>query len=231
MPSSLRGLISAPCLLTGRPEPRSLRILVALPLILVLTALPGFAGTKIIRHWVTDQPLPKLEKILVIAVLENYIIRQELEDEMERLLAESGIQGIKSHMVLPPRNELAEGELKKHIEAGDFDAVLVIRPKDQRTETKEVFVGVPGRYYAPAPNYYNFWPYWNMAWSAAAHTSYFKESTIVSAEFTLYNTADEKLLWTGETDTVYSKDFRKLAREYARTLIKQLKKDKVIGKK
>jgi hypothetical protein len=39
---------------------------------------------------------------LVIAVLQNYLIRQEFEDEMERLLAKSRVEGIKSHMVLPP---------------------------------------------------------------------------------------------------------------------------------
>jgi hypothetical protein len=36
---------------------------------------------------------------------------------------------------------------------------------------------------------------------------------------------------SGETDTVYTKDFGKLGKEYASALIKQLKKGKVIGKK
>jgi hypothetical protein len=53
--------------------------------------------------------MPKFRKILVIAVLENYLIRQEFEDEMERLLVQSNIEGIRSHMVLPPRNEMMEG--------------------------------------------------------------------------------------------------------------------------
>jgi hypothetical protein len=50
-------------------------------------------------------------------------------------------------------------------------------------------------------------------------------------EFNLYNTKTEKLIWSGETDTVYSKDFEKLGKEYAKTLVSQLKKDKVIKKK
>jgi hypothetical protein len=58
-----------------------------------------------------------------------------------------------------------------------------------------------------------------------------KEETYVSTEFNLYNTKDEKLLWSGETETVYVKDFDKLARDYAGALVKQLKKDKVIGTK
>jgi hypothetical protein len=199
--------------------------------ILAIAALPLRAGTKIVHCWVlADQPMPKLKKILVIGVMENYLIRQELEDEMERLLAKSGLQGTKSHMVLPPRNELMEGELKQRIKESDFDGVLIIRPKAMRKETKEV-KNLAGPYVPPA-GYYSFWPYWNMAWGQVYVTSSsVKEETYVSTEFNLYNTKDESLLWSGETESVYSKDFGKLAREYARALVKQLKSDKVIGTK
>ena len=149
---------------------------------------------------------------------------------MERLLAKSGLQGTKSHMVLPPRNELMEGELKQRIKESDFDGVLIIRPKAMRKETKEV-KNLAGPYVPPA-GYYSFWPYWNMAWGQVYVTSSsVKEETYVSTEFNLYNTKDESLLWSGETESVYSKDFGKLAREYATALVKQLKSDKVIGTK
>ncbi|HTQ61024.1 MAG TPA: hypothetical protein VMI32_12405 [Candidatus Solibacter sp.] len=40
--------------------------------ILILLALPLKAGTKIVHRWVlTGQPMPKLNKILVIGVMEN----------------------------------------------------------------------------------------------------------------------------------------------------------------
>jgi hypothetical protein len=192
-----------------------------------LAVPPLVAGTKIVHRWVlTGQPRPQLRKILVIAVLENYLIRQELEDEMEKLLAKSGVQGIRSHMVLPPRNELLEGELKQRIKEADYDAVLVIRPKAFRKETQEV--GTKS-VYMPPPFYQNLWPYWDMAFKQfSAKGSYLKENTMVSAEFNLYSTKDETLLWSGETDTVYSKNFEKLGKEYASALVKQLKKDQVI---
>jgi len=195
--------------------------------VLTLLAAPLSARTKIVHRWIlTDHPMPQLRKILVIAVVENYIIRQHFEDEMEELFAKSGVQGIKSHMVLPPRNELMEGELKQRIKEGDYDAVLVIRPKAFRKETEEV--GTKS-VYMPPPFYQNLWPYWDMAFKQySAKGSYLKENTIVSAEFNLYSTKDETLLWSGETDTVYSKDFEKLGKEYASALVKQLKQDKVI---
>lgn len=213
-------------------RPRISTRLLGLLFILAMNALPLFAGTKIVHRWVlTDRPMPKLKKILVIAVLENYLIRQELEDEMERLLAKAGVEGTRSHMVLPPRNEMMEGELKQRIKESDFDGVLVIRPKAFRKESKEVVTHVAS-FYGPPPGYASFWPYYQMTWGQATVTdSYLKEDTIVSAEFNLYNMADETLLWSGETDTVYSKNFAKLGKEYASALVKQLKKDNVIGKK
>jgi len=227
-------LLEAKSSLTLPMRPYSFRTrLLFLVFSLALANLPLWAGTKIVHRWVLDdQPMPKIKKILVIGVMENYLIRQEFEDEMERLLAESGVQGTKSHMVLPPRNELMEGELKERIKEGDFDSVLVIRPMTVRKETEEVVTSVSGPYFVPPAPYYHFWPYWNMAWGQVHTTSsYLKESTIVNAEFNLYSTKDEKLLWSGETETVYSKDFGKLAKAYAKTLVKQLKKDKVVGTK
>src|SRR6266404_4889403 len=171
--------------------------LLFLAFILILSAFPLRAGTKIIHRWVlSDQTLPKLQKILVIGVIENYLIRQELEDEMERLLAKSGAQG--------------------HAQRNQRSSHKSRRPP----------------LCVPPAAYSNFWPYWNMAWgNANATSSYVKEDTYVGTEFKLYNLKDEKLLWSGETDTVYTKDFGKLAREYARALVKQLKKDNVIGTK
>jgi hypothetical protein len=215
-----------------RPRKVSTRFLSVL-LALALVAFPVVAETKIIHRWVlTGLPMPKLKKILVIAVLENYLIRQEFEDEMEKLLAKSGVEGIRSHMVLPSREEVSEAELRKWVMDGDFDGALVIRPMAVHTETEEVVTSSVGVYYAPPLPYYSFYPYMTMAYSQVYTTSsYLKEHTIVSAEFNLYDTKTEKLIWNGETETLYSDDFKKLGKDYAKTIVKQLKKDKVIGKK
>ena len=73
---------------------RTGRLSVLFPIVVTLFMLviaPLSAGTKIIHRWVlTGQPMPKLKKILVIAVLENYLIRQHFEDEMEKLLKKNG---------------------------------------------------------------------------------------------------------------------------------------------
>jgi|SRR5271169_5771949 len=202
----------------------------ALIAILTLAAVPLLASTKIVHRWVlTGVPMPRFQKMLVASILENYLIRQEFEDEMKKLLTKYGVEGVQSYMVLPPKNEMMEGELKQRIKESSLDSVLVVRPKAVRKETQEV---VTGGIYVPPPGYYTFWPYWNMAYGDFYPTSsYTKENIIVRVEFNLYSTKDEKLVWSGETDTIYSKDFDKLGREYAQALVNQLRKDKVVRKK
>ena len=202
----------------------------ALIAILSLAALPLLASTKIVHRWVlTGVPMPRFHKMLVATIMENYVIRQEFEDQMKKLLAKYNVEGVQSYMVLPPRNEMMEGELKQRIKESSLDSVLVIRPKAVRKETEQV---VTSGIYVPPPGYYTFWPYWNMAYGNFYPTSsYSKESVVVRVEFNLYSTKDERLVWSGETDTIYSKDFEKLGKEYAQTLVDQLKKDKIIRKK
>jgi hypothetical protein len=202
----------------------------ALGLIFVLAALPVLASTRIVHRWVlTGVPMPKFKKMLVASILENYLIRQEFEDEMKKQLAKYGVDGVQSYMVLPPKNEMMEGELKQRIKESSLDSVLVIRPKNVRKETEEV---ITGGVWVPPPGYYTFWPYWNTAYGDFYPTSsYTKENVVVRVEVNLYSTKDEKLVWSGETDTVYSKDFEKLGKDYAKTIAGQLKKDKVISKK
>lgn len=201
-----------------------------LVILLPLSVLPLFAGTDIVHRWVlTGLPMPKFTKVMVASVTENYLVRQSFEDEMKKLLEKNGVQAVQSYMVLPPKNEMMEGELRQRIKESVLDGVIVVRPKAVRTETEEV---VTGGIWVPPPGYYSFYPYWNMAYGQFYATSWrVDENVIVRVEVNFYNVKDEKLVWSGETDTVYSKDFEKLGKDYARTLVKQLKRDKVIGQK
>lgn len=204
--------------------------MLALLALVCIAVLPLLAGTRIVSRWVlTGIPIPQLRKMLVAAVMDNYIIRQEFEDTMKTQLTKYGVEGVQSYMVLPPKNEMMEGELRQRIKESSLDSVLVVRPKAVRTESEEI---VTGGVYVPPPGYYSFWPYWNMAYGSFVPTSsYTQENVIVRVECNLYDAKTEKLVWSGLTDTVYSKDFEKLGKEYAKTLIDQLKRDKVLKKK
>lgn len=198
--------------------------------VVMVGTLPLLAGTKIVHRWVlTGLPMPQFKRILVAGVMENYLVRQDFEEEMKTQLAKYDVDGVSSIDFLPPKNEMMEGEAKQRIKESTLDGVLVVRPKAARQESEEV---VTGGVYVPPPGYYSFWPYWNMAYGNFVPTSsYTQENIIVRVEFNLYYVKDEKLVWSGESDTVYTKDFEKLGRDYAKTLVNQLKKYGVIKKK
>ena len=176
--------------------------------------------------------MPKIEKVLVIAVLKITSYARNLKTKWRDCSPSLECKASRATWSYHLAKRTDGGELKERIKEGDFDCVLVIRPMTVRKET-----GGGGHqrlrpYFVPPAPYYHFWPYWNMAWGQVHTTNtYLKKNTIVNPEFNLYNTKDEKLLWSGETETVYSKDFGKLAKAYAKTLVKQLKKDKVVGTK
>ena len=121
-----------------------------------------------------------------------------------------------------------EGELRERIRESTLDAVLVVRPKEVRQESEEV---VTGGFYMSPPGYYTFWPYWNMAYASVYTTSYIKHNPVIRPECNIYHLKDEKLIWSGESDTMLEKSFERMGKSYAQSLYKQLKKDKVIPKK
>ena len=55
------------------------------------------------RLVLTGIPMPAVKRILIVGLTDNYLVRQELEDKMEELLAKSGVTGIESHMVFPAK--------------------------------------------------------------------------------------------------------------------------------
>lgn len=199
----------------------------ALVAMLPVLAVPLLASTKIAHRWVlTGTPLPRFHKMLVAGIIQNYVARQEFEDQMKRLLANYGVEGVQSYLVLPPRNEMMEGELKQRIKESALDGVLVIRPRTVSAEADEF---VNGGMYVPPQDYYTFWPYWNLASDPA--NSNVKDNTAVRVEFNLYSTKDDRLVWSGETDTIYSVSFDKMRKQYALGLVNRLKRDKIISKK
>jgi len=201
----------------------------ALVALLVFIALPLIASTRVLHRWVlTGAPMPQFRKMLVANMIDNYVVRQEFEDEMKKLLAKYGVEGVQSYMVLPPMNEMMEGELKQRIKESSLDGILVIRPIAVPKETVDFTTGGS---YVPPTGYYTFWPYWNAAYSGLQPDgSYKQDDTLIRVEFNLYSTRDERLVWSGETDRVHSNDFEKAGKEYATKLVNELRKAKIIRK-
>lgn len=200
----------------------------ALIAMLSLVVLPVLASTRAIHRWVVSGiPVPQFHRMLVAGMLDNYVTRQEFEDQLKKLLAKYGVEGVQSYMILPPNNEMMERELKQRISESSLDSVLVIRP-NAVAQNENAFRKAA---YVPPPGSFTFWPYWNATYGDfyPANSSN-NGNTVVRMEFNLYSTKDERLVWSGESDAFHSKDFGKLGSEFAEMLVSHLHKDKVISR-
>ena len=200
---------------------------------LALATLPLFAGNKIAHRWMLPgTPVPRIQKILVVRIGENFLARQQFEDEMKRLLALYGAEGVQGYMFLPPKNDMMEGELKQRIKESALDTILVVRA---RGVPKQADPSAAPGIYAPPAAYSSFWPFWNTAYSdpppVSGNAPNTKDNGLVRVEFNVFSTKDEDLVWNGETGAIKSKDFDRLGNEYARAVVNQLRKDKLIRKK
>jgi hypothetical protein len=202
----------------------------ALIAMLSLVVLPVLASTKIIHRWmVADMPMPQFHRMLVAGMLDNYVNRQEFEDQLKKLLAKYGVEGVQSYLILPPNNEMMERELKQRIKESSLDSVLVIRPTAAGQDQNEDAVRKAA--YVPPADSYTFWPYWNATYGDFYPANFSSNAnTVVRVEFNLYSIKDERLVWSGETDLIHSRDFEKLDSEYAEILISRLHKDRIISR-
>ncbi|MBI3484697.1 MAG: hypothetical protein HY012_06040 [Acidobacteria bacterium] len=208
---------------------KSTRRVVLFTAICLALVLSAAAETKIVKRWViTGMPVPTLNRILVVGLTENYIVRQYFEDEMERLLPKEGAVGIKSQMVLPPKDEMTQEEVIRRIHESKLDAVMIVRPKGIRKE-EEYFP--PSWNYIPNPTYMGLGPYWGYAYGAVYTPGYMEQYTIARVEVNIYGAHDDKLIWSGLTDAFLKRDMEKVAKDFAKTMVKQMKKDKLLPKK
>jgi hypothetical protein len=175
----------------------------------------------VFRLVLTGIPMPAVKRILIVGLTDNYLVRQEFEDKMEELLAKSGVTGNESHMVFSAK---MTAHPRKYAGCSARRASQGSPPGITRSGNRRVL--------RASARLYTFWPYWNLAYTSVySTTSYIKQNTVIPAECNIYNVKDEKLIWSGESDTMLEKSFEKMGKGYAQSLYNQLKRDKGISKK
>ena len=142
----------------------------------------------------------EFNKVLVVMVTKDGSTRRTVEDDIaQRISAKRQVEAVPSYTILM-ESDLRNTELAKQIvrDAG-FDGAVMLRVVGVDKETTYV----PGTY--PSP-YYNFWGYYDYAWPAVYDPGYMQTDTIVNIETMVYSIKDEKLVWTGTTESFNPSD-------------------------
>jgi hypothetical protein len=191
-------------------------ILLMLPILLMLGCTPATTLKSSWRDPDTQVKMGQFTKVLVVAFVKNESSRRIVEDDLVKLLK---AKGIASYQYLGQNSKLTETELAAKIQEDSFDGALVMRLIDKEKETE--YVPGTGTY----PSYYRgFGSYYGSAYGGYYDPGYYKENKIYSVETNLYSLKENKLIWSGVTNTVNPTDLDKTIEQIAKVLTEEMKK-------
>lgn len=179
------------------------------------------ATTQITNSWKDPNFKGQLsfKKIAVMAIAKDESTRRTAEDELVKIIGAE--KAVASHTLLPAEElknvEKAKAEFKKV----GADGLVTIRPVDTQKEVNYVPSSVAGPINSP-------WGYSAYGWDRAYEPGYITTDTIVQLETNIYSITDEKLIWSGKSQTLNPVDIPYEVKNLAQAVRTQLKKEQLL---
>ena len=183
------------------------------------------AGTKLTHTWVdvTYRGKP-VSDILVIGVTHKKDNRQSFEDKFVAQLKVSGVEAVSSSDVIPipPDLELKKEDILNAVNKFKNDAVII---------THLVGVKEKESYTPPERNQGDYYAYYGWAYGDTHKPGYYRTHTLVRLATQLYDVKTEKLIWSGESESLDIGSTNEIIDDVIEVLIKDLKKNKLLPTK
>lgn len=170
----------------------------------------------------------KYRKIFLVALTDDQDVRRYLEDRMASSLEKLKIESAKSYEVLPELGLKLQPTQKEHfineIKETGSDAVFTITLLDVLTTEKYTppYVSPPS---GTLVFYNHFYTYYYHRYPLIYNPGYFTTDRSYLTESNLYDLAEEKLVWTVQSEAVNPTNLKTWFNGYSSMLIKQLRKD------
>ncbi|MEJ2174693.1 MAG: hypothetical protein P8Y76_07235 [bacterium] len=202
-----------------------LKRIAALVLALLLAAC---AATTLTNAW--KDPEYKgagFRKLLVVGATDSPTNRRIFEEEFSRALRAAGVEAIASYtLIAQDDKKIDEAALKAVVRKQGLDGVVMtrlVRMDKQTVYTPGYVMGVPALGYRNS-----VYGYYNGAWSPYAMPAEIREYESAVLETTLWNAADEKLVWTATTSTFAPSDVKSATVDFSKVVIAELKARKLL---
>jgi hypothetical protein len=199
-------------------------------LLLITSVLLGCgSGQKITGSWVDRGPGSKgpYNKVFVVVLTWSPDTNRYLETEMAKILIVKGYTVVRGSDAFPSGTSMTEDVTKEQlvetIKKIGCDAVLTLALLD----TKKVETYHPGTTYSPSSyNYYgNFYGYYNYYQPRVYTPEYYTVDKTYYIETNLYNTAEDFLVWSVQSEAYNPKDLKSWFQSYAEMLMEHLKNE------
>ena len=183
------------------------------------------ATTELMAVWKDEAYQAQPKRVLVIAIFKDLTVRRMVEDEFKNHLKYRGADAATGYQIFPGDELPSKETVVEQVKAGGYDAVLLTRLIDTRTERRNV----PGpTTYAAAPRYgMPMGGYYGQGYSAVYSSSYTVDDKYATIESNLYDAASEKLVWTATSDTWMAEENQKLVKTFVAMMMDSLRKQKI----
>lgn len=184
-----------------------------------LTAIISCTSTKITSSWREPDKqvaVDKLNKVLIVALLDNETSRRKAEDQMVAYL--NG-KGVVSYNYLNERfNEQDEEAIRNKIRDDGFDGAVTMRLVDvdkERTYNRGDFANYP--FY-----YRNFSGFYFRNWRNFYNPGYYSTTKTYTVETNVYSIKEDKIIWSGLTETTNPEGVKKMTAEITNVVYKKM---------
>jgi hypothetical protein len=189
---------------------------------IVSTVAASCTSTKITSSWSEPNKtvaLNNLHKVLVVALFKTEVNRRKAEDQMIGYL--NG-KGIVSYNYLDANfNKKDEEAIRTKIRADGFDAAIIMRLINVDKEN----VYTPGITSTYPLGYRNFSGYYYRAWGFSETPGYYTTSKTYTIEVNVFSIKEDKIVWTGVTQSIDPEGIDKMTAEIAKVVYKKMRND------
>jgi len=165
-----------------------------------------------------------LNNVLVIGLGNNSTVARMFEDSFVNSLRSRGITATQGYVAL---NGAAptESNIKKVVKANRYSAVIVTTKEKEEHKTEYV----QGATYMQ-PVYYGMYPYVMTQYTMVQTPGYFENIKVVYISTKIYSTANNNLIWSGESQSFNPQASQSTVNSLVGTLVSSMSKDGIISK-
>lgn len=190
--------------------------------IIILLFVSSCTTTHITSSWREPNKqvtIEKLNKVLVLAWFRDITSCHKAEDEMVAYLKGKGV--VSYNYLNDDFKKYSESDIREIIKKDGFDGVITMRLLDvdkERSYTPGIISSYPSYYQTFSGFYYRNLPYY-------ANSGYYFTIKTFTVETNVYSIKENKIIWTGLTETTNPEGVDKMTSEISKLIYKTMLKE------
>lgn len=188
-------------------------------LIICTVVVASCNSTKITSSWREPDKqvaVDKLNKVLVLALFKDETSSRKAEDQMAGYLNGKGV--VAYNYLDHNFDTKNEDDLREKIKLDGFDGAVTMRLVD--VDKEKIYTPGNASLY---PSYYrNFSGYYYRSGSYYSNPGYYSTTKTYTVETNVYSLKEDKIIWTGLTETTNPDGVKKLTEEVAKVIYKKM---------